>query len=298
MIEITFLGTGASIPTKKRGMFSIHLKHLNHSLLFDCGEGTQRQMVLAGISPFKVEKIFITHLHADHVLGLAGLIQTMNFLGREKPLEVYGPDKIKKYVRFFKEWDYLEMGYDIKAKKVKEGVIVNEEDYKINAFEVKHSCPCYSYVFEEKIEPKLDKKKFKKHGLKEGPELRELKEKGRIRMEKGIVKLEDVLAPSRKPTKISIVVDTLPIEKIVEKVRDSDLLISEATHSHELKERSHEYFHMTAKDAAMIAKKANAKKLVITHFSARYDDEKVLEKEAKKVFKDTIAAKDFTVVQV
>ncbi len=297
-MRITFLGTSASIPTKERNLFSIHLQHLNNRFLFDCGEGTQRQMFKAGLSPFKITAVFITHIHADHLLGLAGLLQTMNFLGRKEPLTVYGPEKIKKYVNFFKSWDYTEFGFEIKAKEVKEGKIFENQDCIISAFELKHSAPCYGYLFEEKREINLDKKKFEKLGLKEGPLLKELKEKGEITFKGKKITLEQVAKPKKPGTKIAVVVDTLPIPKIIEKVKQADVLICEATHSDELKEKSHEYFHMTAKDAAMIAQKAQVKQLILTHFSARYENEKTLEEEAKKVFKNTLAAKDLMVIDL
>ena len=298
MIEVTFLGTSASVPTKDRNLFGIYLQHLNNRIIFDCGEGTQRQMFQAGISPFKVNNIFITHLHADHFLGIAGLIQTLNFLGRKEELNIYGPEKMKKYIDFFKSWDYLEMGYEIKSHEVKEGKIFENSDYSVTAFEQKHSCPCFGYVFEEKTEMNVDKKAFKKYGLTEGPLIGKLKNEGKIVVDGKTIMLEDVLRPVRPGKKIVISVDSMPNDNMVKYSMNADLLISESTHSDEMKEKSHEYGHMTAKDAARIAKKADVKELVLSHFSARYDDAKVLEKEAKEIFSNTIAAKDLMNIQV
>ncbi|MEM0372432.1 MAG: ribonuclease Z [archaeon] len=298
MIEVTFLGTAASLPTRERNLFSVHVKHLNNRMLFDCGEGTQRQMFSAGISPFKISNVFITHLHADHFLGLAGLIQTLNFLQREEPLHVYGPTKIKKYVDFFSNWDYFAPSYEIISKEVKEGLVFENADYSVAAFEQKHSCPCFGYVFEEKTELNVDKAKFKKFGLKEGPLIREIKEKGKVHVGGRVVRLEDIAKPIRPGKKIVISVDTVPNPNIVKFAKNADVLISEATHMDDLKERSHEYGHMTAKDAARLAKEADVGRLLLSHFSARYEDVKALEKEAREIFKNTTAATDLMTIQV
>ncbi len=297
-MEITFLGTSAGIPTKDRNTTAIHLKFLGNSLLFDCGEGTQRQMMKAGLSIQKISHIFISHIHADHLLGLAGLIQTMGFNSRTKELHIYAPKEARKYVNFFKKWDYLNLGYEIKFHSLKQGTILETQEFKIKAVELKHGIPCYGFVFEEKVEVNLDKKKLKKYGLKESPLLKELKKKGKIKFKGKTVYLKDVSTQRRKPKKISIIMDTKPFEKLAEEVKESDVFICEATHMDELKQKSHEYGHMTAKDAATTAKKAGVKKLIITHFSSRYKDAKELQKEAKKIFKETEAAEDFYTIQL
>lgn len=298
MIELTFLGTASALPTKERNLFSVHVQHLNNRMLFDCGEGTQRQMFSAGISPFKLNNVFITHLHADHFLGIAGLIQTLNFLKRTEPLCVFGPPKTKRYVDFFSNWDYFAPEYEIIVKEVSEGLVFENSDYSVTAFEQKHSCPCFGYVFEEKTELNVDKSKFKKFGLKEGPMIREIKENGKAKINGKIVRLEDIAKPVRPGKKIAISVDTVPNANIIKFAKNADVLVSEATHLDDLKERSHEYGHMTAKDAARLAKEADVGKLILSHFSARYEDVKVLEKEAREIFKNTTAATDLMSLQV
>ena len=297
-MELTFLGTSGAIPTKERNQSAIHLKFLSHNILFDCGEGTQRQLFKANISPMKINSIFITHIHGDHLLGLGGLIQTMNFNNRTKDLHIYGPLETKKYIDFFSSWDCIDFNFKIKFHQLKEGNVVNEPEFKINAFELEHGLPCYGFTFEEKVEINVDNKKFKKLGLTEGPLIKELKEKGKIKINGKTIKIEDISKPMRKPKKISIVLDTRPIQSIAKHVQNSDILVCEATHLDKLKEKSHEYGHMTAKDASMIAKKAGVGKLILTHFSSRYKEEKELEKESKKIFKNTIAAKDFSVFEL
>ncbi len=300
MIEITFLGTSSGVPTKNRNTFSIHFKFLNNRFLFDCGEGTQRQLFSSDISPFKIQHVFLSHLHADHVLGLAGLIQTLQSLGREDELNIYGPKGVKEIVGFFTDWgDLFKAGYPIKIHEVtKEGLVFENQDYSMTAFKTDHTVPCLGYVFEEKVGYNLDIKKLKKIGIEEGPICRDLKENGTIEWKGKKIHLKDYIKPLRNGTKICMVTDTRPDENIVKYAKNADVFICEATHADDLKDRSHEYGHMTSKDAAKIAKKADVGKLYLSHFSARYDDEKFLEKEAREIFKDSHAAKDLMRIEL
>jgi ribonuclease Z len=293
MIEITFLGTSSGVPTKNRNTFSVHFKFLNNRFLFDCGEGTQRQLFKAEISPFKIQNVFLSHLHADHVLGLGGLIQTLHSLGREEELNIFGPKGIKEIVEFFVDWgDHFKAGYPIFIHEAKEGLVFKNVDYTITAFRTDHNVPCLGYVFEERVGINLDMKKLGKIGIGEGVHCRELKENGSIIWKGKKIKLENYSKPVRRGKKICMVTDTRPNNNIIKYAKNSDIFICEATHADDLKERSHEYGHMTSKDAARLAKKAGVDKLYLTHFSARYDDEKFLEKEAREIFKKTYAAKD------
>ena len=144
-MELTFLGTSGAIPTKERNQSGIHLKFLSNNILFDCGEGTQRQLFKASISPMKINTIFISHVHGDHLLGLGGLIQTMNFNNRTKDLHIYGPKEIKKYIDFFSKWDYVDFNFEIKFHGLKEGMVMDSPDFKINAFELEHGMPCFGF---------------------------------------------------------------------------------------------------------------------------------------------------------
>jgi len=299
MIEVTFLGTSASLPTKSRNHPSIHLKFRGNSMLFDCGEGTQRQLAIAGISPYKIQNIFISHLHADHVLGLGGLIQSLSLMKRDGELHIFGPSGIRRHVNFYVNWDYFEPSYKVIVHQIKkDGVIFENKDYSVTAFSVEHTCPCYAFVFEEKKEPNLDKKKLKKLGLLNNPLCRQLKQGKSIRFRGKVIKPEDVLVKEKHLRKISIVMDANPSKKIVDYVRGSDLLIMEATFSDVIKEKAHDYGHMTARDAARIAKEAEVKQLILTHFSPRYEDVKILKKEAKQIFRNTEVAEDFMKLSV
>jgi ribonuclease Z len=292
-MEITFLGTSTTMPSKTRNTTAIHIQHMDNRLLFDCGEGTQRQMMLANLSVFKLSAIFISHLHADHVLGLGGIIQSMAFLGREKELFIFGPPKIKKYIDFYQNWDYFDCPYKITTKEVKDGKVFDDTDYSVSAFEVEHGFPAFGFVFEEKTEINLDKKKLKKLGLEGSPICRELKEKGEIEWRGKQVRLEDIAAPHKLGKKIAYTGDSKPCPNLAKWSKNADLLICDATFSDDLKQKAHDYWHMTVKDAARVAKEADVGKLVLTHFSPRYEDVSELVKEAKAVFKDTVAAEDF-----
>jgi ribonuclease Z len=299
-MEITFLGTSTSAPTKTRNHPAIHVKFLNHNFLWDCGEGTQRQMALAGISPFKVSQIFVTHVHGDHLLGIGGLLQTQGILERKTAMSIFGPRGIKKYVDFFANWEYSFRDYEIDIKEIKEGIVYEDEDFKMTAFRGEHKqCPNYGYIFEEKVEANLDKEKLRKMGLEGNPACRELKEKGKIVWRGKTVLLKNVSKPVRRGIKVVYTGDSEPCDEILKAARDADLLISEATFSEELADKAHDYGHMTTKDAARIAKKAGVHRLILTHISPRYDDNpKELEKEARELFKNTDIASDFMRIDI
>lgn len=294
------MGTSTSAPTKTRNHPSIHVKFLNHSFLWDCGEGTQRQLILAGISPFKINQVFITHVHGDHLLGLGGLLQTQGFLDRKDPITVYGPKGVKKYVDFFAEWEYSFRDYEINVEEIKEGIVYENGDFKMSAFKVEHGqCPTFGYLFEEKVERNLDKEKLRKLGLLENPLCKELKDSGKVAWKGKTIYLDDVSRPIRRNVKVAYTGDSNPCDEILKAAKEADLLISEATFSEELKEKAHDYGHMTAKDAARLAKKAGANRLILTHISPRYDENpKLLEKEARTIFKNTDIANDFMRIEV
>jgi ribonuclease Z len=299
MIEITFLGTATTMPSKDRNTTSIHIKFRDNRILLDCGEGTQRQMMKANLSPFKLNAIFVTHLHADHLLGLGGIIQTLAFMKRENELTVVGPPKIKKYVNFFKNWDYFECMYPIKSKEIrKEGIVHEDADYMITAFRADHGCPAFGFVFEENKEVNLDIKKLRKLGLENTPVCARLKREGEIRWRGKTVRLGDVARPQQPGRKIVFTGDTRSTRNIVKFARNADILICDGTFGDDMKAKAREYGHMTVKDAARIAKEAGVKQLILTHFSPRYTDIKVLEREARSIFKNSVCAEDLMTLSI
>lgn len=298
-MQITFLGTSAGMPTRNRNVSSVHFKFRANNFLFDCGEGTQRQMISHSISIFKINAIFITHLHADHMLGVAGMIQSMNMLNRTEPLTIYGPKGIEKYVEFFKNWDALQLNYEVKTQTITEGIIFENNDLVVRAFPVDHSCTCFAFNVTEKVDLNLNKAKIKKAGLENNPLCRTLKEKGQVIFNGKTIKLREVADPLRKPLKFSYVVDTTPIPSIINNVNGSDILVCEATFSEREREKAIQTKHMTSKDAATIALKAKVNHLILTHFSPRYEDNtNSLREEARRIFKNTDIADDFYTVEV
>lgn len=298
MIEVTFLGTSGSLPARDRGQPAISLRYEADSLLFDCGEGTQRQLLLAGISPYDISGIFITHLDADHLLGLPGLLQTMGALGRGKKLQVFGPRGIRRYVDFFCTWDSFRPSYPVETSEIDEGIIFRSEKYEVSAFPVKHfNRDAFGFVFAEKEKINLDKEKLKAVGLLNSPLCRKLLEKGEVLAKGKKVLLGDV-AVKTPGKRVVYTGDSIPCRAIEENSRNADLLIHDSAFAHELAKTAREHGHSTAKQAAETAKRAGAGQLALVHFSTRYKDVSPLEKEAREVFPNSFAAKDFMKVKV
>lgn len=292
MIEIVFLGTGSGIPSKTRNLSSIWMRYEKDCFLFDCGEGTQRQMISGKISFMKVDRIFITHWHADHWAGLIGLILTMNLEKRRKPLYIYAPEA-ERFVN-----DILDLGYwgprfkvvpidiDFEGDEITE--VFHTKDYQVFSIPVEHTVPSVAFCFKEKDKWNVDIKKAGKYGLKQGPLVGKLKKFGKITLKGKSITLDDV-GVFIKGLKVVYSGDTRFCKNLVKISKNADLLIHDATFAEETEDRS----HAGAKEAAKVAKQAKVKKLVLTHFSRRYLDVSPLVAEAKKIFKNTTAAEDF-----
>ena len=297
MINITFLGTASQIPSVKRNHSSILLNYEGENILIDCGEGTQRQIRKAKLNPCRITRILITHWHGDHILGLPGLLSTLALSGYNKKLFIYGPKGTKDFMKnLFRTFNFKKE-YEIEIKEV-EGKFFDAKDFYLEAQSMVHGIPCNAYSFIKKGHRRIDKQKLKKLKLPEGPLLKKIKE-GKDIVYKNKKYSASSLTYKEKDTKISIIMDTLLNEKIVPFAKDSDLLISESTFSNKLKDQAIEHKHLTAKQAAEIAKKSKSKKLILTHLSQRYENkmDDIL-KEAKKVFKKTIIAEDLDSFQI
>jgi ribonuclease Z len=297
MIEIVFLGTGSMYPTEKRSQACMFIRSGVENILFDCGEGTQRQMRIAGLSLMKLSKIFITHWHGDHALGLGGIIQSLSASGRTADLEIYGPERTTDHIKHILNSFEFNLGYKIRAYNLgtKPGTIkriYEAKDFAVETMQVKHIVPCLAYSFIEKGHRKIDINYTKKFGLVKDPLLGKLQENKTI-VYKGkriSPKKATFLTPDKK---ISYITDTSDFKGINNIAKDADVLICESTYSEDLKAKAGAYSHLTAKDAANIAKRAKAKKLVLTHFSQRFLDNKSLVSEAVKTFNKVSAANDF-----
>jgi len=299
-LNILFLGTGGSWPTIKRNVTSIAVKRGSEIILFDCGEGTQRQFQKSKLSYMQISKIFITHFHGDHFLGIPGLIQTMQLNDREIPLHIYGPKGMIKLTNQLLSLGYFKPNYEIISHELNENDVIDFGEYNIKTLKVKHGVPTLAYALEEKMRPgKFNKPKALKLGIPEGPLFSKLQHGQTILLKNGKKITPDmVLGPARKGRKIVISGDTKPIDEMINFSKDADILVHEATFDSELKEISGEYGHSTAFQAAEIAKKADVEKLFLVHISPRYLENKLLENEARKVFKNSFVPNDLQEIEI
>ncbi len=299
-LRVIFLGTAGSIPTPKRNLPAIAILRGRELLLFDCGEGTQRQMIQARIGFRKETKIFVTHMHGDHVLGLPGLFQTMSLLDRERKLEIYGPPGIEAFVEAIKQTIGPPL-FPVEIFEIEEaGVVYEEKEYEVHAVWADHSIPSLAYSFIERPRPgKFHPKKAESLGVPEGPLWSRLQNGYAVELSNGrVVKPEEVVGPPRSGRKIVYTGDTSPSEDIVNLAANADLLIHEATFDDDLQERAREDGHSTPSQAATVAKKAKVKRLVLTHVSARYEGSNILLEQAMKIFPHVQIAEDFMKVDI
>ncbi|MDO8480308.1 MAG: ribonuclease Z [Nanoarchaeota archaeon] len=297
MIELTFLGTSSMVPTKERNQSSLFLSYDTHGILVDCGEGTQRQFKHAGLALTKISKILITHWHSDHTLGLPGLIQSLGASEYGRTLEIYGPKGTEKRMKHMYEAFLMDRLIDMKITEISEGVFFENEEFKLEATLLDHGIPCYAYTFLEKDKRRIDMAQVRKLGLKEGPVLGRLQRGESVDVKGKKVEPDDV-SHVQKGKKIAIISDTLLCDACYEVARDADLLISESTYSDAMEEKAEGYNHMTSKQAALVASKSNVKRLILTHFSARYKSTLELNDDARNYFENTECAFDLMKVKI
>jgi ribonuclease Z len=300
-LRVVFLGTAGSVPTPRRGLPAIMVRRLGERILFDCGEGVQRQMMLAKVGFHRITKVFITHMHGDHILGLPGFLQTMALLDRDRELEVYGPPGIKRFMEAVKETVQFVLTFPVEVCEIKDsGVVCEEEEYAVEAVWANHVVPNLAYALVEKPRSgKFYPEKAKALGIPEGPSWSKLQHGLSVKLSNGrTVKPEDVMGPPRPGRKIVYTGDTRPFEGFVEFAADADLLIHDATLDDELAERAWEDGHSTPSQAAENAERAKAKQLILTHISARYENPSILLEQAKKIFKNTEVAEDFRRIEI
>jgi ribonuclease Z len=296
MVEIIFLGTSCMQPTKERNHSGILLSYKTESLLLDCGEGTQRQMRLAGVKPAKITRLLISHWHGDHVFGIPGLLSCMGADQYAKKLYIYGPKGSKKFLEHMLKGFAAKGIIEFEIKEVSSGKFFENEDFELHAEKLKHSVDCVGYSFIEKDKLRIRVAMAEKLKLS-GPILGEL-QKGKNVVHKGKkIKSTDItyLVHGKK---ISYIADTAPCNGANNLAKDATLLISEGTHLDEIKEKTEKYMHLTVKDAALIASENNSKKLVVTHISPRYKSISEISSEARTYFENTIIAEDFMRIKV
>jgi len=299
-VKLVFLGTSGSIPTVERNLPAIAFRRDRELLLFDCAEGTQRQMARAGLSMARLKMVFLTHFHGDHFLGLPGLVQTMALMNRADELDVFGPPGTVELVEKLLGLGYYTLTFQVRAHDLEPGEELRRQGYSVQTCEVEHTIQSLAYALVEDPRPgKFYPEKAIELGVKEGPDFSRLRAGQSIRLPGGqVVKPEQVMGPPRPGCKVVYAGDTRPCERVVELARGADVLIHDCTLANELLDKAIESGHSTPWEAAEIAKKAGAKQLVLIHISPRYVDDAVLLKEAQQVFPNVTVAKDLMELEV
>lgn len=299
-IRIVPLGTSSATPTRERNVSSTAMFLDGRSLLFDCGEGSQHQLIRGPIRFGLLEAILVTHLHGDHVFGLPGLLATLSMQGRNEPLAMYGPPGLEHFVMAALQYTYLQLGFPYHIMEVTPGTIRTANGYSIRALPLDHRIPTFGYtVIEDDRTGRFDVARAYELGVPEGPLFAKLQNGESVVLDDGrVVRSEEVLGLPRKGRRVAYVTDTAPCENAVELARDVDLLIHEATYADDMVEEAVRRKHSTARDAATIAASAGAKRLLLTHFSPRYTDPTVLLEEARSVFPDVEIAQQLEPVLV
>lgn len=295
-MEVIVLGSGGAVPSKRHSHSCIALKH-GGTFLFDCGENAQQLMLKHDASYGKLKAVFLTHLHADHWLGLPGLLKSMSFNGKNEELLITGPKGLKKLLSALMEIKYLVPAFKIVARELEAGDVAFEDDFlSIKAIKTEHSTPSIGYVIQEPPKLRFHEQKAKALGLK-GRMFTEIREKKKLKVDGKVIKLADVTY-LQEGRKIVYTGDTRPCESIVKASKNADLLIHESSFSLEDLELARENFHSTCVDAALSAKKANVKKLLLLHISSRYDSKREsLLKQAKELFENSILAEEGKVLE-
>ena len=299
-MEIIFLGTSSAVHSKERNHPSIAIKAFGEIILLDCGEATQRQLLHTNVSPMKISKIFITHYHGDHILGLPGLLQSMSLNGRESELTIYGPQGLNKVKDAIYSLGHCAIDYPVKFIEIDSGIVEDNEQYFIQAQRVKHNVPALAYSIEEKKKPRFLREKAIELGVPVGPDFGKLHNGEEVEINGKIIKPEQVLGEPRKGRKVTYSGDTRPCEEMIMLARDSTLLIHESTFIQKEKTNAEEYGHSTSSDAAYIAKDSNSKELILTHISTRYGPEygEIMLKEAREIFENVKLAYDYMEIEL
>jgi ribonuclease Z len=296
-LSVAFLGTGGAVPSARRNTAGVLVSRGGERLLFDCGEGTQRQMQRS-LGLVQVDAICFTHFHADHFLGLPGLLKTYDLTEREKPLTVYGPRGLRN---LFQSMARVigRVGYKLELVELEAGDAIPCEGAEVRAFGVEHSVRAHGYALVEEERPgRFDPQVARELGVREGPDFARLQRGEEVETTKGtMVRPGDVMGKSRPGRTLAISGDTAPCRATVEAAEGADLLVHDASFSEEEAQRAADTGHSTVGQAAAVAREAGVKLLALVHISSRYHVGKVLE-EAREVFEPTVAPRDFDLIEI
>ena len=298
-MKIVFLGTSAAQPTERRGLSCICLEKEGEILMFDAGEAAQISYMKSGLGWNKKMKLFVTHLHGDHCVGILGLLQTMTMRNRTEPLEVFGPSGIEEFIGANIKVLNFGLSFPVLITTIKEGKIFDDNTFSIYAHRANHSIVAYSYLFEEKDKPgRFSVENAKKLGIPEGELWKELQNGNEIKINDKIINSDQVLGEKREGKKIGFSGDTMPTKELEKFFEGCDFLVFDSTFLEEEKQKALDTCHSTAKQAATLAKNSNVKNLILTHFSARYKDETQHLAEAGKIHNSVITAKDLLEIEI
>jgi ribonuclease Z len=306
-VQITFLGTSSGVPTRSRNVSSVALRLPQRAevWLFDCGEGTQHQLLRSDLKVSQLSRIFITHMHGDHIYGLMGLLASCGLAGNTDRIDIYGPAELEDYLRAGKKYSYTHFSFPVQVHPVKPGVIYEDEEFTVSCNTLKHRIPAFGYrVAEKDRSGRFDVEKAMAMGIPSGPLYGKLKRGETVTLPDGRqIQGSELCGQPEIGRKVVYCTDTVYCDNALELARDADVLIHEATFSHQDAQLAFERLHSTSTMAAQVALGASAKQLIMTHFSPRYapgnalmlDD---LLKEARAIFPQTQLAYDFMTYEV
>lgn len=299
MIRVTFLGTAAARPTVRRGVSALTVQREGDLMLFDCGEGTQRQMMRYQTG-FSLDSIFFTHMHADHILGLTGLLRTMGLQDRTEPITLYGPKGSRGILATAAGLGVERPPFEVSIEELTIGDRVGREEYDIVALGVDHGAAALGYALaEHRRAGRFDIEAARALGVPEGPLFGQLHRGETIQVDGRTIEPHTVVGPDRDGRTVVYTGDTRPAASIVDAAHNAELLIHEATFTEDERDRARSTFHSTAKDAAEVAALAGVRRLILTHVSARYsDDPGAIKTEAREIFPGAVVAQDGLVVEL
>jgi len=295
---VVFLGTSGSTPTARRALAATLVRRGGDRLLFDCAEGTQRQLLRCDVGLVELEEIFVTHYHADHYLGLPGMLKTFSLRGRELPLTIYGPRGLRELLTTLRRI-FGRLSYPLETVELEPGAVLERDGHRLETFAVEHGVSAVGYSLVEAVRPgRFDVDTANRLGVPDGPARGLLQRGERVTLSDGrMVAPDDVLGPPRDGRKLVLTGDTAPAASVVEAAAGADVLVHEATFLASERDRARETLHSTAGEAALVAREAGAKLLALTHLSTRYFGHEVVA-EARELFPETVVPRDFDVVQI
>jgi ribonuclease Z len=306
-VEITFLGTSSGVPTRARNVSSVALRLPQRAeiWLFDCGEGTQHQLLRSDLKISQIKRIFITHMHGDHIFGLMGLLASCGLAGHPENIQIYGPPGLEQYLKACMKYSHTNFYYGVQVHTVEPGVVYEDRDFLVTASLLKHRVTAFGYRIAEKDRPgRFNVAKAKALGIPSGPIYGQLKQGKTITLNDGrIIKGEELCGPTETGRKLVYCTDTVFCENAIALAQDTDVLIHEATFAHQDAHLAFERLHSTTTMAAQVALAAQVKQLIMTHFSPRYAPGNALQlndllQEARAIFPQTILAYDFLTYEI